>query len=361
MTSRALLTAGSVLVLGSAVLAAEPVADPAGDPPVDPIAADPSITDNSVSTTRDQLAGRRRGGEEIRALGAENTAKAPLAYPEGTFLSKVEGSLLRLATGDLVFAPDAQAPGASAASVPPLVLLPNLALQRLESALSSSDALGESAPSSGPIVGRPRRVVLSGEAFVYAGRVYLLTSVFSLPAGKRAEDQDSKGTPPKEQALAQTPAAQEEQPAGEAADPSVGELIRDLESRRAIPRAIDPAASRNPEPGARRSGPSAPVTSEGTLIEARRGRVVRAPGGGLVFMPDSSASSPSSVDAPMGLLPCKLLETIEARGGGALPAEGRGDQALFRISGRVVVYRGRNYLLPTLAQLQPESDVTPLQ
>jgi hypothetical protein len=352
--------------------AAEKAATPASEPP-ERVSTDPSITDNSVSSTRDQMAGRKRGGQEIHAVGAGDRSKPVIAYPEGTFLSRVEGDLLRLVTGDLVFAPDrttSAEPGDPKPTAPPLILLPNLALQRLESALSSSDSFGEGAASTGSIVGRPRRAVISGEAFVYAGRVYLLTSVFSLPAGRAAiqTPDPAKPDPSTEQKPAadgpsQAPTA--DKPPAPSTDPSVQDLIRDLESRRAIPRAVDPTTSRSPgdasEPKRTSRGAASSVSPEGTLVESRRGRIIRAAGGGLFFVPDSNTTAATPSDAPMGLLPCKLLETIEARGGGSLPAEGRGDQTQFRVSGRVVVYRGRNYLLPTLAQLLPTTDVTPLQ
>jgi hypothetical protein len=39
----------------------------------------------------------------------------------------------------------------------------------------------------------------------------------------------------------------------------------------------------------------------------------------------------------------------------------RGDDLVFRVSGRVTVYDGRNYLLPTFEQVTPPGDVIPMQ
>lgn len=341
---------------------------------------------NPTVTTDERVFTVRSNPPDIRSSNAPTSAAAARLLGEGTFVSKLEGEFLRLATGDIIFTPR---PGSTDVT-DPLVLLPNLNTQRLETTLSSGQETLGASGSGGSIVGRHANASVSGEVFVYRAKMYLLVSAYSLrvespPAPETTPPSGSAPvsnpkTPSKDTTPASgntntstTPDAANTGAAGDAApqtpepsasDPRVEDLIRELESRRSIPRALDPAAPASapdvPRDAANTRRDSAP---EGTVIDGRRGRVIRAAGGGLIFVPDAGARNgrATPADQPMGLLPCRLLETIESRGGGALPGEGRGDQVQFRISGRVVVFRGRNYLLPTLAQVLPETDITPLQ
>lgn len=93
---------------------------------------------------------------------------------------------------------------------------------------------------------------------------------------------------------------------------------------------------------------------DGTVVTARRGRLVRAGRGGeLAFSVDSDPDSPGT--PPMTLLPCRLLESIEAS------AAQHGENMAFLVSGRVTVFQGRNYLLPTMYKTLRTSDVVPHQ
>jgi hypothetical protein len=91
---------------------------------------------------------------------------AALASPsEGTILAARRGTIARDSGGAWVFAFDADAEGSAD---PPLVLLPCLMLERME---SYARLMGAHAP-----------VLLSGRVFRYEGRGYILPSAFRIPA-----------------------------------------------------------------------------------------------------------------------------------------------------------------------------------
>lgn len=68
---------------------------------------------------------------------------------------------------------------------------------------------------------------------------------------------------------------------------------------------------------------------------------------------DGDTKSPSP--APMVLLRCRMTQKLDEL------ATARGDDLVVQVSGRVFVYGGRNYVLPTLAQVVPTGDVKSLQ
>ncbi len=83
---------------------------------------------------------------------------------------------------------------------------------------------------------------------------------------------------------------------------------------------------------------------EGEFVIARRGRLVPAPKSNhMVFQFD--ADSEQSPEPPMVMLPCRLLESMENL------VHQSGDQTVFNVTGQVFVYRGLNYLLPTMFTL----------
>ena len=83
---------------------------------------------------------------------------------------------------------------------------------------------------------------------------------------------------------------------------------------------------------------------EGEFVISRKGRVVATPDGGRTLF-HFEADAESSPEAPMVLLQCRLLQNMEDI------VHQRGDQAVFIITGQVFVYRGANYLLPTMFTL----------
>ena len=83
---------------------------------------------------------------------------------------------------------------------------------------------------------------------------------------------------------------------------------------------------------------------EGEFIVNRRGRIVRAPDG-TNSMFTFEADSEKAPEPPMVLTPCARRQDMED-----YVAE-RGDKVVFVVSGQVFVYRGLNYLLPTMFKL----------
>lgn len=99
-----------------------------------------------------------------------------------------------------------------------------------------------------------------------------------------------------------------------------------------------------PEGGSSRRVPARKLMREGTFLADRQGwlRPVGAERWAIVF---DAAVDPgtgqTTVDPPMAVLPC--LKTMEMR----RIVEARAETVTFRVSGRVMVYKGRNYFLPT--------------
>lgn len=159
-------------------------------------------------------------------------------------------------------------------------------------------------------------------------------------------------------------------------DPKVSELIRDLEGQRAggseprrlsatvtssalpdvAPQLIAPGGQTPLAPVAAASKPpGAAIANEGSILVSKRGRIVRLAneGGRLALAIDNDTNSPAP--APMILQPCRVMQQLEG------VSASKGDGVTYRVSGRVMVFEGKNYLLPTFFQLTPVSDITPRQ
>lgn len=81
---------------------------------------------------------------------------------------------------------------------------------------------------------------------------------------------------------------------------------------------------------------------EGAFLSARSGVLLRAPSGEWIFV--STADAQGVRNPPLVLVPCATLDELERS---LDPAGGQG----VTLSGQVLVYRDRNYLLTTLATL----------
>ena len=158
------------------------------------------------------------------------------------------------------------------------------------------------------------------------------------------------------------PQANPDQPVEAADDDATAdEVLEDLLQRREDSPLIDPArpdeVSPPREPEERQSlralagvAPDAELElrREGQFIITRRGRMVRAPGDGTGWVFVFEADGGRMQDPPMYLMPCQLLEDMEQI------VQEHGDSVVFVLSGQVFLYRGANYLLPTLMQLAPD-------
>ncbi len=127
--------------------------------------------------------------------------------------------------------------------------------------------------------------------------------------------------------------------------------IRTEDPRTDLPKLPAPTPGRIDQPDPRiigiAPGGSAPkLRREGEFVLSRRGRVVRTEGGQILFAFD--ADSDKSEEAPMFLMPCRLLQNMEEM------SQEHGERTVFILSGQVFVYRGANYLLPTM--MKPSID-----
>jgi hypothetical protein len=99
-------------------------------------------------------------------------------------------------------------------------------------------------------------------------------------------------------------------------------------------------------------GSAAPrLKREGEFVLSRRGRLVRSEGGQFLFAFD--ADTDKAGEAPMILMPCRLLQNMEEM------TQEHGERTVFILSGQVFVYRGANHLLPTM--MKPSIDKGNLQ
>lgn len=257
--------------------------------------------------------------------------------PERTFINQIRGTVHVGPNGMRLFAPtdkeEAQRlPGA-------LLLLPCVTLERFDEFVIRDAG---SAP-----------VLISGQLFLYNGRNYLLPGRIG-PAWEETPEAESEDTNP---AVGGTGAAAEaaqttNDPAdGLTGDKEIDSLIGELE-RRPVYRRMPSNRGRGEtsDRGAQAEGETA---STETYISQRRGRVVRETDGTWSFIPDSD--DPEAGAVSMTLLPCRLLEAIERL------TLTQGDRATFLLSGRVLLYHGTHYLLPTLFQREQRVGVDPLQ
>lgn len=150
-------------------------------------------------------------------------------------------------------------------------------------------------------------------------------------------------------------------------DPSVAQQEAELASRRANPPTIMPAANpvvRTPIPGEPASGEIAPGLSaedlgvpmgslyaEGTFLVRRAGAMLQAPSGEWIYV---FAPSPTGqFDTPMVLVPSAELEHV-------LPTiSADSTPRPLVVTGQVLVYSGRNYLVPLAIADAPLQAMTP--
>ncbi|MCZ6837536.1 MAG: hypothetical protein O7G85_17300 [Planctomycetota bacterium] len=127
---------------------------------------------------------------------------------------------------------------------------------------------------------------------------------------------------------------------------SIENIMSDLDE------AIGPIARTIGSGSALHSMDDSVLVLEGTMIVSRRGHLTRTATGAWLFVFDSDASGLG--DPPMIILPCLLLERMERH------TRTRGGVASMNLSGRVLAFRGQNYLYPTVFQIPRErTSLTP--
>jgi len=212
--------------------------------------------------------------------------------------------------------------------------------------------------NSGPQIS----ATVSGQVFSYGGHAYLIPSAFAL--GGTSEPAVPASAP------ATAEPVKKKAPEPVQADADAKQLMERLESRPRPRRAVDrvrasssetavvtpaaPATADAPAPKAHVDRAPVSLVPEGTAMVARRGRLVRyGPDSELAFAADNGPDN--AVHAPMVLLPCRVLEQMEWAAGAY------GDNIAMKVSGRVMVFQGKNYLLPTMYQIMRAGDVVPQQ
>ncbi len=223
-------------------------------------------------------------------------------------------------------------------------------------------------------------------AAAYCASGVLIASAAPNPPASIASQPEKPAptSPPASPAQPDKPAQPAQSDPKPASDPSVDDLIKDMEKTKPEGTAVAPdpapapaaatkpsapltpsspaatqtpaataaktARTRNAEPGRSR------LVREGTFLVSRKGRLVRSASGEWTFAFDSGTSQQTGNDPTMTILPCEKLMAMEH------VAEKHGDAVSFSLSGQVFVYNGRNFLLPTNYIVnRPNGDVRPLQ
>lgn len=178
----------------------------------------------------------------------------------------------------------------------------------------------------------PLLLTVGGEVLLYRGRNYLWVTWFEVAVPARDAD-----------------AASTEEPT-ERTEPAEGDVAALIES-------FEDEGATRPLIGV--GGPvdvgagNATVQREGEAVIARVGRVTRSVDGHWAFAPENDGASVDGADAAspaLTLLPCRNLERIETL------TERYGSMLHLTLSGRLSVYEGRNYLLPTAFVIEVDRD-----
>ncbi|MEO0475984.1 MAG: hypothetical protein AAF085_08475 [Planctomycetota bacterium] len=310
---------------------------------------DPSRTDlkKAIPAMRVQV--------DPRVLGVAPGESLPPLRREGEAVRKRDGQLLP--TGDrgyAVFILDAD-PEAGDDKPLAMVVAPCMTLESMERLLQDR--------------GEKLRFTVTGQVHTYRGVNYLLPTTQPKPwlIDDEAEEQLVDQPADETEAPAEPEAAPEEtgtpdEPASDEATPSADDVLQQLLDKKRdgpAPDPIEPTGEEGedqtpatPQPsfasdplllGLDTDQPLAELKDEGQFVIARTGRLVRsADGSQALFVLD--ADGPGAPEPPMILQACKLLETMEKT------VQEQGENVPFVITGQVFMYRGANYLLPTIVK-----------
>lgn len=269
-----------------------------------------------------------RGALEVRPDGATSMdedlsdwAIPALAVPdfrprpsdlirEGAVVNQRQGRLVGSTGGGHVFVFDEDENGYAPT---PMIVMPSMRLMEMERVLSTRESVVT--------------FLITGEVLVYKGRNYLNPDRFSTLAIEQ-EKQDEAA------------AHQAEVRGGD----DVEGLIDSLRAQ------AEHEESESTRVTARRG-----FARDGELIVSKRGRMRRSTRGGWEFVPendveDARPGARDDSDAPLVLLPCRLLESMEQHIGDTDKG------GVFVLSGTVHGYAGDSYLLPSMFRLVRDSE-----
>ncbi|MFN7020817.1 MAG: hypothetical protein ACK4WH_05755 [Phycisphaerales bacterium] len=295
------------------------------------------------------------GAAEELSAGNGAALRLPPLVREGTFVSAARGQMIRGTSGRWFFVFD---PDASGRSLPPMVLMPSTNLTAMERLADSS------APGT--------RMLVTGMVTAYRDLNYLIPTAPALAvrADPHPEQATDAPSPLREPRVLEEAAPGEPSPADTPArgEPSIEDIVKRLD--RAVSRApsggtaipLRAASTPAASPSAVTQPPAPTATPGPTLnigaIASRRGRIVRAADGTMVFVLDSGSSTLPGAEAgsalagptTMTLQPNMALAAIEAL------SERAGEGATYTVSGDVTVYQDRNYLLVRSYKLNRVTD-----
>lgn len=286
------------------------------------------------------VAGSGAAGEFPLELGrAMFHPSAAHLVPEATMLVDRRGRVHRLATGRLVFVFDADATGQAD---PPMFLQPCVKTMQLERLIAGR--------------GPDTTVRVTGQVTAYRGWNYLRPTTLAVLERPIVEAGASGASAP-----AKTPAPPTEE--ATSLDDLFGQPVRSADgTTRTAADVLAELETRQPEegvytpPAVVEISDARGVLAEGRVLVSRRGRLRTHAGGGLEFVFDAGPNDPPGMDQPLILLPCLLLERIEA-------AVNRRRSVGLTLSGQVFGYGDHAFVLPTMFVLErsrPEN-VVPAQ
>ncbi|MEM9345832.1 MAG: hypothetical protein AAGB26_04350 [Planctomycetota bacterium] len=295
-----------------------------------------------------------------RVLGVAPGEPLPPLRREGETLRKRDGQLLPTGErGYAVFILDAD-PETGDEKPLAMVVAPCMTLESMERLLEDR--------------GDNLRFTITGQVHTYRGVNYLLPTSQPRPwlidadAKEQLVTESEEGTEddPANKPNTSEPDAEAFDESAEQATPSADDVLQQLLEQRRDSPAPEPTDASEPgdggvepagpatQPAARLASdplllgldtdqPLAELKEEGQFIIARTGRLIRsADGSHSLFVLDSDG--PGAPEPPMILQACKLLETMEQT------VQEQGENVPFVITGQVFMYRGANYLLPTIVK-----------
>ncbi|MEM1356464.1 MAG: hypothetical protein AAGH88_16465 [Planctomycetota bacterium] len=277
-----------------------------------------------------------------RTLGIAPGEPMPQLMREGEFIRNRDARLLP--TGDsghavIILDPLASDPDADQLA---MIVAPNRMLESMEALQKDR--------------GENLRFTVSGQVHTYRGVNYLMITSQPRPWLTGRSEPEAL---PTDQPEAESPQDQASQPSGEesSSDDVLDQLLgqstdppRRLEPTE--PDESDPSTSPTLDPrpllqGVAPDQPEPKLYEEGAFIVNRSARLIRSGDGAravLIF----DADNPESPEPPMIIQNCKLLEQMESI------IAVHGDHVPFIITGQVQVYRGTNYILPSIGKLEFE-------